>query len=71
MSLNAFVASLAGAIKTKTSLPKFPSGITVTEAYSLIPQLMEHVSAEGAAGLKAGITNKDLQALFGLDEPLL
>ena len=71
MSLNAFVASLASAIKTKTSLPKFPPGITVTEAYSLIPQLMEHVSAEGAAGLKAGITNKDLQALFGLDEPLL
>lgn len=71
MNLDAFLSRLASAIKTKSTLPEFPAGITVAQAYSLVPKLTRHISGDSAAGLKAGVTNTDLQALFGLDEPLL
>ena len=71
MSTDKFVAQLADAIKTKSIWPEFPSGVTLTEAYSLIPHLTSLISGEQSAGIKAGVTNADLQALFGLEEPLL
>ena len=71
MSTDRFVAQLADAIKAKSIWPEFPSGVTLTEAYSLIPHLTSLLSGEQSAGIKAGVTSKDLQALFGLEEPLL
>ena len=71
MSTDRFIDDLADAIRTKSTWPEFPSGITVTEAYSFIPQLTSLISGETSAGIKAGVTNADLQALFGLEEPLL
>ena len=71
MNADRFIEDLADAIRTKSTWPEFPSGINVTEAYSFIPQLTSLVSGETSAGIKAGVTNVDLQALFGLEEPLL
>ena len=71
MSTDRFIAQLADAIKAKSIWPEFPSGVTLTEAYSLIPHLTSLISGEQSAGIKAGVTNRDLQALFGLEEPLL
>ena len=71
MSTDRFVAQLADAIKAKSIWPEFPSGVTLTEAYSLIPHLTSLISGEQSAGIKAGVTNRDLQTLFGLEEPLL
>lgn len=64
------INALANAISAKTQLPEFPAGITVSEAYQYIPDLTQRVS-DGPAGIKAGITNTDLQRLFGLEEPLI
>ena len=71
MSTDRLVAQLADAIKAKSIWPEFPPGVTLTEAYSLIPHLTSLISGEQSAGIKAGVTSKDLQALFGLEEPLL
>ena len=70
MISDVLINALANAISAKTQLPEFPAGITVTEAYEYIPELTERVS-DGPAGIKAGITNTDLQRLFGLEEPLI
>ena len=71
MSTDRFVAQLADAIKAKSIWPEFHSGVTLPEAYSLIPHLTSLISGEQSARIKAGVTNRDLQALFGLEEPLL
>jgi len=70
MISDVLINALANAISAKTQLPEFPAGITVAEAYEYIPELTERVS-DGPAGIKAGITNTDLQRLFGLEEPLI
>lgn len=70
MISDVLINALANAISAKTQLPEFPSGITVAEAYHYIPDLTQRVS-DGPAGIKAGITNTDLQRLFGLEEPLI
>ena len=71
MSTDSFIEHLADAIRTKSIWPEFPSRVTVTEAYSFIPHLTSLISGEQSAGIKAGVTNADLQTLFGLEEPLL
>lgn len=70
MISDVLINALANAISAKTQLPEFPAGITVAEAYEYIPELTERVS-DGPASIKAGITNTDLQRLFGLEEPLI
>jgi len=70
MISDVLINALANAISAKTQLPEFPAGITVAEAYQYIPDLTQRVS-DGPAGIKAGITNTDLQRLFGLEEPLI
>ena len=70
MISDVLINALANAISAKTQLPEFPAGISVAEAYQYIPELTQRVSG-GPAGIKAGITNADLQRLFGLAEPLI
>lgn len=66
-----FIADLGSAIRSHKPLPAFPPGITLHQAYSILPAVASLVCDDSRRGLKAGITNPDLQALFGLDEPLL
>ena len=63
--------NLAEAISNKTQLPEFPSGITVANAYEYLPELTRRVSGGPSAGIKAGITNTELQKLLGLEEALI
>lgn len=70
MISDALLDALAQAIINRTQLPEFPAGITVADAYQHLPELIKRVSAS-PAGIKAGITNTDLQKLFGLEEALI
>lgn len=65
------INSLATAIASKAKLPEFPPGVTVAEAYQWLPELTQQASGNVPIGIKAGITNPDLQQVFGLDEPLI
>lgn len=65
------INSLATAIANKAKLPELPPGITVADAYQWLPELTQQASGNIPIGIKAGITNPDLQKAFGLDEPLI
>ena len=62
---------IALAIKTQTSILPLPKGITVEDAYAALPHLVKRVTDDRLGGLKAGVTNTDIQAFLGLDEALL
>ena len=70
MISDALLDALAEAISNSTQFPEFPAGITVADAYQQLPELAKRVSGS-PAGIKAGITNTDLQKLFGLEEALI
>ena len=70
MTSDALLDALAQAISNSTQLPDFPAGITVADAYQQLPELAKRVSGS-PAGIKAGITNIELQKLFGLEEALI
>ena len=70
MISDALLDALAKAISNSTQLPDFPAGITVADAYQQLPELAKRVSGS-PAGIKAGITNIELQKLFGLEEALI
>ncbi len=70
MISDSLLDSLATAISKKTQLSEFPAGISVADAYPCLPLLTQRVSGS-SAGIKAGITNVDLQKLFGLEEALI
>ena len=70
MISDALLDALAQAISNSTQLPELPAGITVADAYQQLPELAKRVSGS-PAGIKAGITNTNLQKLFGLDEALI
>lgn len=66
---DAFMTELAQAMATHSPLPRFPSGITVEQAYAGQPAVSRKVGP--TAGYKAGITNELIQRKLGLDQPLL
>ena len=70
MISDALLDALAQAIRNNAQLPELPAGITVADAYRQLPALTKRVSGS-PAGIKAGITNTDLQKLFGLEEALI
>jgi len=70
MISDALLDSIAQAVRNKEQLPEFPPGITVADAYQYLPQLTQRVSGS-SAGIKAGVTNAELQKLFGLEEALI
>ena len=70
MISDALLDALAHAISNNAQLPEFPAGITVADAYRQLPELTKRVSGS-PAGIKAGITNTDLQKLFCLEEALI
>ncbi len=66
-----FTRDLADAIRSHAPLPEFPPGVSLEEAYAVLPEIAERLCDTRIAGLKAGLTNSDVQALFGLDSALL
>ncbi|PLW67850.1 hypothetical protein [Pseudohalioglobus lutimaris] len=66
-----FQAKLASDILGHNPLSEFPEGLTLDDAYALLPSVAERVCDKKIRGLKAGLTNTDLQPFFGLDHALL
>ncbi len=66
-----FTRDLAEAVRSHETLPEFPQGISVEEAYAALPEIADLVCDGQVAGLKAGLTNAEVQQLFGLDGALL
>jgi len=66
-----FIAELASAIRSHSQLPAFPSGITLEQAYAMLPDVVSLVCDTRTRGLKAGLTNPALQELFGLEDALM
>lgn len=66
-----FIEQLVCAIKLQEPLPAFPESLELDRAYSLLPEVVTGVTGSDVAGVKAGLTNPDLRALFGLESSLL
>lgn len=66
-----FQARLAEKIIDHQPLPGFPDGLTLDEGYELLPSVAQRVCKQRVRGIKAGMTNTDLQSLFGLEHALL
>lgn len=62
---------VAQAIKTGTPLPAMPSGLSLDDAYALQLQTTALINRSQPVGWKAGVTNAEMQAAFGLSEPLI
>lgn len=69
--LDHFADQLAFSVSEQKALPPFPEGLTLQEAYGLQARLVDKVSLNGVAGLKAGLTNSQGQQLFGIEHALL
>lgn len=68
---DALVASLATAIERHETLPAFPDGLTLDDAYRIQSEVVSMLSPDGAAGIKAGVTSEPLQQFFKIDHALL
>ncbi|MBT5155996.1 MAG: hypothetical protein HON77_01380 [Gammaproteobacteria bacterium] len=62
---------IAEAIRTHEPLPAFPEGLNLNNGYEIQLEVANLVAPDGFAGLKAGITSKQLQDIFGIDHALL
>ena len=72
MSLpDSFLQDLATAIRSHEFLPAFPPGLSLGDAYRGLSQMAPLVCDDKPVGIKAGLTNPDIQQLFGLDHALL
>ena len=69
--MTALVDKMADAVRTRSSLPKMPSQLSIDEAYALQRELVSKVSDGPVRGLKAGMTAKAGQQAFGLTHPLI
>ena len=63
--------SIAAAVRARRSLPKFPAGLGLDEAYALQQRVVDAVAGARVAGLKAGMTAPAGQRAFGLSHPLI
>ena len=66
-----FVEELVLAIRSHSPLPAFPQILDLEEAYNALDEIGNRVCSSGITGIKAGLTNPDIQALFGLNHALL
>ncbi len=66
-----FMGDLATAIRNRDPFPQFPKGLSLDDAFDSLYPLATLVCNESTAGIKAGLTNPEIQKLFGLDSPLL
>ncbi|MEM6300598.1 MAG: hypothetical protein AAF749_02585 [Pseudomonadota bacterium] len=66
-----FLQQLAVSIRNHKPLPAFPSALSLDEAYEGVTSVAGRVCDEMIGGIKAGVTNPQLQEFFGLTQPLL
>lgn len=68
---NDFAEALTAAIRSHSPLPAFPEGLTLDDAYEALEAISASLCNSASPGIKAGLTNPDIQALFGLEHALL
>lgn len=61
----------AQAIQECRLLPAMPAGLSLKEGYALQQQVTKVINDSRSVGWKAGITDPEMQAAFGLSEPLI
>ena len=66
-----FAEKLAEAIRGHRPLPDFNESMTLEDGYELQKEVANLVSPIGFAGIKAGVTSRELQQAFGINHPLL
>lgn len=69
--MSALTEQIAAAIRSHQPLPAFPGDLSLADGYDMQLEVANLVAHDGFAGIKAGITSKQLQAVFGIDHPLL
>jgi len=69
--LSTLAEQIAEAIRTHQPLPSFPKGLSMTKGYEVQLEVANLVALDGFAGIKAGITSEQLQAIFGIHHALL
>ena len=70
-SIEALVESIATATERGDVLPDLSETISLDQAYELQHRVTQIRSPEGAAGIKAGVTDPKVQGFFNLDHALL
>lgn len=68
---DSFVNDLAQAIRSHSPMPPFPAGLTLDDAYSLLPKVARMTCDKRVSGIKAGLTKPDMARLLGLESALL
>jgi len=66
-----FASELAAAIETQTEWPAFETQLDLDEAYSLQHEVTRLHAGSNVGGIKAGVTDPNIQKLLGLDHALL
>lgn len=62
---------IAQAIQACTPLPAMPAELSLEEGYALQQQVTAAINGSRSVGWKAGVTDPEMQAAFGLSEPLI
>lgn len=66
-----FEADLADAIKSISTFPEFPEGLSLEEGYDIQTRIVERVAGTNVAGLKGGATNAKMQGMLGIKDALI
>ena len=69
--MDELIAQIVNALQTRTTLPKFPNSLTVTEAYEIQHHVVSNLGSDSVVGIKAGLTSKGSQEAFGISDPVL
>ncbi len=69
--MNTLPQQIAEAIRTHQPLPAFPKGLDLANGYEVQLKVANLVAPDGFAGIKAGVTSDQLQAVFGIEHALL
>lgn len=66
-----FEIDLAEAIKSITTFPEFPEGLSLEDGYDIQSRIVERVAGRNIAGLKGGATNAKMQSMLGIKDALI
>ena len=69
--MSALANQIAEAIRTHQPLPVFPQALNLADGYEIQLEVANLVAPGGFKGIKAGVTSKQLQAVFGIYHALL
>ena len=65
------IAQIVNALQTRSTIPQFPTSLTVAKAYELQHQVVASFAQDSIVGLKAGLTSAASQESFGITHPVL